>query len=301
MDCSMANLAPCGTFMANGIAYATTTFQSSLATMPADRLYTFVDYGIAAPPPPAPIPPPVRIVPDSASAARRTLTSLNDANIEMQDRIKTLNGAAAGSVNGALAALLPTYGNVVQLNLQILQDGKAKCWDLLDPSNAASVSACVSAASMTTLRSLGYDDSLTIAKLETAPRQGVHRLWNGRFHFYSLDPTEGIGCCGYGLEFYNYFYLEKNARPTNVPLYRCVLRNGSHLYTLSPSCEGNGIYESQLGYIATTQLPGSTPLYRLYNPGSGDHFYASNPSDKAIALGGGYYLESTVGYVWLQP
>jgi hypothetical protein len=56
--------------------------------------------------------------------------------------------------------------------------------------------------------------------------------------------------------------------------------------------------EGTVGYIATTQQPGTTPLYRLYNPTSGMHLYTTNPGDLAAAAAQGYHQEQITGYLF---
>ncbi|MBC8071192.1 MAG: hypothetical protein IAG13_22895, partial [Deltaproteobacteria bacterium] len=70
-------------------------------------------------------------------------------------------------------------------------------------------------------------------------RVWVHRWYHpvtGE-HFYSTDATEGL-CCGFQLEFMNYFQLYAGAQADVTGLYRCYGANGFHHYTTDPFCEG---------------------------------------------------------------
>jgi hypothetical protein len=52
-------------------------------------------------------------------------------------------------------------------------------------------------------------------------------------------------------------------------------------------------------YIATTQLPGTMPLYRLFNKKRIDHYYTASPHERDSAkFNDGYELEGVIGYVW---
>lgn len=122
------------------------------------------------------------------------------------------------------------------------------------------------------------------------------------FHFYTTNDGEAA-CCGYAVEYLDYYYLYSAANAGLVPFYRCSLGNGSHLYTTSSTCEGAGgaTNEGSMGYIATSQVCGSVPLYRLYDATNGDHFYTTSSSEAASAEGGGYATEGIAGYVWTAP
>ena len=44
-------------------------------------------------------------------------------------------------------------------------------------------------------------------------------------------------------------------------------------------------------YDPNLNQPGTTPLFRLFNPNSGDHFYTTNPAEVNFAIGVGYRSE----------
>lgn len=115
-------------------------------------------------------------------------------------------------------------------------------------------------------------------------------------HFYTTDVAEA-GCCGFTLEHSAYYWLYADSQPTTVPFYRCALTR-FHLYTTDPGCEGAGTMEGIMGYIATGPTCGAVPLYRLAHRSNGDHFYTTSESERDSAIGSGYILESTIGYVW---
>lgn len=85
------------------------------------------------------------------------------------------------------------------------------------------------------------------------------------------------------------------------PLYRLSSKT-DHLYTTS-SAEMNKAksegynFEGVAGYVATSQISGTQPLYRLVKSGSGVHFYTANPAEMQSAQSEGFKLEGTVGYV----
>ena len=87
-------------------------------------------------------------------------------------------------------------------------------------------------------------------------------------------------------------YTEKLEGTTE--LYRCLMNKdtGWHLLTVDAGCEIGGINEGPLGYIAASQLEGTTRLYRYHrwDPNSyNDHFYTIDPSE----VGGGGWSKGT--------
>jgi hypothetical protein len=133
-------------------------------------------------------------------------------------------------------------------------------------------------------------------------RTGVYRSYNSSTgeHFYTTSSTEAA-CCGFKVEFPNYYYLYKSPASGLVPFYRCRLASGKHFYTTSSSCEGaaGSTKEGTLGYIGKSATCGAVPLYRLSM--SGDHFYTTSSSERQKAISGGYKDEGIAGYVWKAP
>lgn len=95
------------------------------------------------------------------------------------------------------------------------------------------------------------------------------------------------------------FGLRAKAEPGTVPLYRCDLDQGSltdaGFLTTSASCEGAAMrgQPTVIGHIATSQLPGTQPLYRYSASAKPwDHYYSTRTPGPP-----GYSAEGTVGYV----
>jgi hypothetical protein len=117
-------------------------------------------------------------------------------------------------------------------------------------------------------------------------------------HLYGTTAGEGAAY-GYVLESGQYFWLESTGGGVGaVPVYRCLWGGSRHLVTLSASCEGSGKQEGVLGYAVTQRLTGTTPLYRLYNPRTGDHLYTTSDTERRNVLAAGWSNEGITAYVW---
>ena len=78
---------------------------------------------------------------------------------------------------------------------------------------------------------------------------------------------------------------------------RCLKANGKHFYTTSANCEGTTV-EGVMGYVSTSELPGSTALYRSFNGNNGDHLFTTSLSEHQGAVAGNYQDEGIAAYVW---
>ena len=92
--------------------------------------------------------------------------------------------------------------------------------------------------------------------------------------------------------------------PNAVPLYRLYKTNEDHFYTASATQRDNAINnsgykdEGVTAYIYASQICGSIPLYRMYQPTIVDHFYTVNETEKLDFLDNrGYVDEGITGYV----
>jgi len=163
LECSMENLAPCGTFMQNAINYASSqepgSFSDSLRSMPADRKYLFKDWGMLG------VNIPVRTVGADIRAARFSLQRRFDGQVEFQERVATLKSGRL-YVPPALRSQLDGFELAVQRNLALIADAVKGCYDsITNPQDPAQVSACVNGANQNTLVSKGYDANLTMSRL----------------------------------------------------------------------------------------------------------------------------------------
>lgn len=131
-------------------------------------------------------------------------------------------------------------------------------------------------------------------------RVGVHRFLHPGTgeHFYTTSLAEGMNA-GFDLEQADFYRLYTGPHAGLAPFHRCYSPGGFHLYTQDPGCEGLQL-ESVMGHIATAAgTAGSIPLFRLYQPGNGDHFYTTSAAERDNAIASyGYVDEGVAGYVW---
>ena len=94
------------------------------------------------------------------------------------------------------------------------------------------------------------------------------------------------------------------AAQPDVPLYRLVSRKtGDHLYTTNAAEKDNAVksydyaLEGIVGYIWSSQQPGTEPLFRLVGANQ-DHLYTTNPTERDRAINQYHYkLEGVTGYI----
>ena len=134
-------------------------------------------------------------------------------------------------------------------------------------------------------------------------RLPIHRAYSSSAndHFYTTNLAEA-SCCGYRLEYENFFYLSRTRIAGSTELWRCWnASQGDHFYTASSSCEGaaGAVRESSLGFMVTSATCGAEPLYRLRI--AGDHFYTMSTFERDEALTHGWVSEGVTGYVWRTP
>lgn len=134
-------------------------------------------------------------------------------------------------------------------------------------------------------------------------RTPIHRLynpaWSGGDHLYSHDPAEGRSA-GYALETQNFFYVTSVSGPGYASLWRCNVGN-HHYLSRDRYCEAGVSAEAEMGLIATSQIAGTVPLYRLRNPWNGDRLSTTHLGERQNLLNGGWINEGITAYVWDQP
>lgn len=131
-------------------------------------------------------------------------------------------------------------------------------------------------------------------------------------HLYTMNYSEAYGSTtnhGYA-NIRTAFYLERNPQAQTTPLYRYYkgAPQTHHAYATDtfPQDRANTValgytYEGIAGYVYTTQVPGSLPLYRLskHNAGTSDRLtkFTISESEKSSLTASGWAFEHIQGYV----
>lgn len=129
-------------------------------------------------------------------------------------------------------------------------------------------------------------------------RVGVHRAFGPNGHYYTTDPNDATSQ-GYTIEVMNFFHLYASAAADLRPLFRCSKANGKPFYSTDTACEMLGGVLATVGFIAPVAECGAVPLYRVYHPVAGAHFYTVSAAEKDNAVANlGYQDQGIAGYVW---
>jgi len=123
--------------------------------------------------------------------------------------------------------------------------------------------------------------------------QPVAQFVVGKFHFDTLSVSEGLNAGGIfqGIGFNTY---ESEAAGMH-PLYRCRdTTTGAHFASVFSNCEGQA-GEGLYGYVYGSEVGGTGPLYRFYNPSTEDFLCTTSYSEGVGAPG--YEEQGILGYV----
>lgn len=128
-------------------------------------------------------------------------------------------------------------------------------------------------------------------------------------HFYtpSAEERDRAASRGYKVEG-TCCFVSATAKPGMIPLYRLFnARSGNHFYSASDSERDLAVqagykYEGICCYVFAPPPPSarptaSIPLYRLFDPRSGKHFYTTEDSERQTAIRGGLRSEDICCYV----
>lgn len=135
-------------------------------------------------------------------------------------------------------------------------------------------------------------------------RVGVHRLYDGdTSHLFTTDLSQSMTTVFDIVEDADDFHLYTEQVPGTEALYLCdKTQQNRFMLTDQADCESAGTVVMILGYWATEEQCGSTPLFRTFRTSSNDHFYTTSEAerDNAVAMFG-HTSEGIVGHVWPSP
>jgi hypothetical protein len=193
-------------------------------------------------------------------------------------------------------------------------DGAAELFRLYNPGNGDHFYA-LSTTERDTAVASGYLSEGIGCLAYAMPQSGTvpfFRLYNpgNGDHFYTTSTTEvNSAIAGGYVSEGTACHVYSGPGSQRTELFRLYNPgNGDHFYTTSAaerdSAAASGyVVEGAACYVPTT-LPdsppvfGTIPLFRLYNPGNGDHFYTTSAAERDTAAGGGYSIEGVACYVF---
>lgn len=145
-----------------------------------------------------------------------------------------------------------------------------------------------------------------VAEAPYATGQNTHRvslkgLQPNTTYYFQVISGQGQGTGTQALSGVGQFTTAENGGD-KVPLYRAYKTGGGHVFTTSyqewqQAAQSGGKDEGIAAYIMKSQAPGTEPLYRSYDPSTGDNFYTSNAGENQHALQTGYQDKGIAGYV----
>jgi len=141
------------------------------------------------------------------------------------------------------------------------------------------------------------------ARPVTPPRDDlvpVYRLYNPDTgeHLYTRDTNEADVVQGEGFFYEGAPFLVSRCRgPGDAPLYRFYRPDVGHMYGTDPRPPVRGSQlEGVMGYVGTRPGRGRVLLYEFFDPGTGLHFYTTDPRGEAAPFNG-YVERGVVGFV----
>ncbi len=131
-------------------------------------------------------------------------------------------------------------------------------------------------------------------------RRPIHRS-SGNGHLFTDDLARARQA-PYRLEAEAFFHLYTDDLRGMRAVFLCRKPNGKYFLTNDTACEIQVAPERTIGYWSPRPLCGSVPLYRMYSPEGGNHFYTISAAERDNAVGNlGYLDEGTAGHVWRGP
>lgn len=147
-------------------------------------------------------------------------------------------------------------------------------------------------------RKLGF--RINTVKLDFVNDRGNSALMDDILNHYASNRSDEYKPEGTA------FFIQRENIPGTLPLYGIFRTSGlnDHLYTVSETEKRNllenktNALQGTIGYIHKSEVEGSIPLFRLYNPTWNDHLYTVSDSEKEGLISHKWVYEGTVGFVF---
>ncbi len=131
-------------------------------------------------------------------------------------------------------------------------------------------------------------------------RRPIHRA-SGNGHIFTDDLAQASRA-PYRVEAQGFFHLYTEEHQGMRAVFLCRKPDGRYFLTNDTACEIGVAPQRTIGYWSPRPLCGSTPIYRMFSPDAGNHFYTISGPERDNAINNlGYLDEGTVGHVWRGP
>jgi len=140
-------------------------------------------------------------------------------------------------------------------------------------------------------------------------KEPLYRLTSSKDRLYTTSSAEMNRAKALGYNFEGIAgYVATSQTSGTSPLYRLTKSASGkteHFYTASAAEMQNAVSklgfvsEGVIGYVPTTQLPGTVPLERLVQQSTGEYLYTTSAAEKQQAVSRDHYQDQGVAcYVW---
>jgi hypothetical protein len=210
-----------------------------------------------------------------------------------------------------LLAISPTVTSVVQPQISTVPANALSVTQLVPNGSQVTVTGnFIAAGSIVVKSTVNISGQMVNCQTTTQVTQGVpSTVLVYRFDrisppdiFYATSASGPVNFRPAGAMFRVFSQAPSGAYCPAIPLNQCMLPRAPQPVTFLSQAAGCGGYPvvAQLGFSCSSQVQGTTPLYRMTNNIDFRYFATASVSDVQALLAQGWRYEGIIGYVPLQ-